>query len=102
MDFEDIMLNEISQLYAKSYKYDFTYMWNQNQENSEFPDGLPVKEPALLLLWHRFDLWPGTSLCGIKKKTLRKRKSNQICGYQGGEKANWRKVVKRYKLPVIK
>ena len=70
MDFEDIMLNEISQLYAKSYKYDFTYMWNQNQENSEFPDGLPVKEPALLLLWHRFDLWPGTSLCGIKKKKL--------------------------------
>ena len=32
----------------------------------EFPGGLEVKDPALSLLWHRFDPWPrelGTSSC---------------------------------------
>ena len=37
------------------------------------------------------------------KQTHRKR--DQICGYRrwgGGEKGNWMKVVKRYKIPVVK
>ena len=72
MDLEGIMLSEISQRKKDKYCMIITYTWNLNKQ----------------------------------KKTQKQthRKTDQTCGYQrrGVGKGNWRKVVKRYKLPLVK
>ena len=47
----------------------------------EFPGDLGVKDPALSLLWHRFDLWPRNvcvPLVQPKKKKKKKVPSSHL------------------------
>ena len=53
---------------------------------TEFPGGLVLKDPALSLLWRRFDPWP-RNFCMPQARSKRKKK--------GGAFTNWTILVEK-------
>ena len=59
MDFEGIVLSEISQTEQKKLLYDLTRMWNLKTKHKDFPGGSVVKISRFHCKGHEFSPWWG-------------------------------------------